>query len=108
MQNVHGWAILDSGATSHFLVIAAPTTDRQESNNPLIVKLPDGARVSSTHTCTLAIPELPAKARIAHIIPGLAAHSLLSIVQQCMAVNPKNRERTLWPSAASWPEIISE
>ena len=83
MQNVHEWAILNYGETSHFLVIAAPTTNRQEAKNPLSVKLPDGARVSSTHTCTLAIPEIPAKARIAHIIPGLAAHSLLSIVQLC-------------------------
>ena len=81
MQNFHEWAILDSGATSHFLVIAAPTTDRQEATNPLSVKLSDGARVSSTHTCDLAIPEIPAKDRIAHIIPGLAAHSVLSIVQ---------------------------
>ena len=39
--------------------------------------------MSSTHTCTLEIPELPAKARIAHIIPGLASHSLLSIIQLC-------------------------
>ena len=85
MQNVHEWAILDSGATSHFLVISAPTTDRQEEENPLSVKLTDGARVISTHTCTLAIPELPAKASISHIIPCLAAHSLLSIVQLCSA-----------------------
>ena len=56
MKNVHEWAILDSGATSHFLVIAAPTTDLQEAKNPLSVKLPDGARVRSTHTFTLAIP----------------------------------------------------
>ena len=80
MQNFHEWAILDSGATSHFLVIAGPTIDLQEAKNPLSVKLPDSARVRSTHTCTLATLELPAKARIAHIIPGLAAHSLLSIV----------------------------
>ena len=83
MQNVHEWAILDSGATSHFLVIADPTTDHQEAKNPLSVKLPDDAHVSSTHTCTLAIPELPAKARITHIIPGLDAPSLLSNVQLC-------------------------
>ena len=31
MQNVHEWAILDSDTTSHFLVIAALTTDRQEA-----------------------------------------------------------------------------
>ena len=85
MQNFHEWAILDSGATSHFLVIVAPTSDLQEAKNPLSVKLSDGARVSSTHTCTLAIPEIPAKARIAHIVPGLTDHSLLSIVQLCNA-----------------------
>ena len=77
--------ILDSGATSHLLVIAALTSDHQEAKNPLSVKLPDGARVNSTHTYTLAIPYLHAKARIAHIIPGLASHSLLSIVQLCNA-----------------------
>ena len=80
MQNVHEWAILYSGGTTHFLVIEAPTSDRQEAKNPMSVKLPDGVYMGSTHTCTLAIPELPAKARNAHIIPGLAAHSLLSIV----------------------------
>ena len=82
----HEWAILDSGATIHFLVIATPTTDRQEAKNPLSVKLPDFARVISTHMCTLAIPELPAKARIVHIVPGISAHSLLSIVQLFNAV----------------------
>ena len=81
MQNVHEWAILDSGATSHFLVISDPMTDRQEVKNPLIVKLPDNTHVRSTHTCNLAIPELPVKARIVHTIPGLSAHSLLSIVK---------------------------
>ena len=35
MQNVHEWAILDSGATSHFLVIEAPTTDRQRRTHEL-------------------------------------------------------------------------
>ena len=85
MQNFHEWAILDSFATSHFLVIALPTSDLQDAKNPLSVKLPDGARVNSTHMCTLSIPELPSKARIAHIIPGLTAYSLLSIVQLCNA-----------------------
>ena len=61
MHNVHEWAILDSGAKNHFLVIAAPTSDHQEPKNPMSVKLPDDAHVRSTLTCTLAIPELPAK-----------------------------------------------
>jgi hypothetical protein len=38
-----------------------------------------------THTCTLDLPNLPAGARAAHIIPGLASHSLLSVVTMCNA-----------------------
>ena len=37
------------------------------------------------HTCTLDLPDLPADARAAHIIPGLASHSLLSVVTMCNA-----------------------
>ena len=76
---------MDSGATSHFLVTAAPTTNRQIDQTPLRVRLPDGGQVSSSHTCDLDLPALPAKACIAHIIPGLASHSLLSVVKLCNA-----------------------
>jgi hypothetical protein len=41
--------------------------------------------VQSTHTCTLDLPNLPAGARAAHIITGLASHSLLSVVTMCNA-----------------------
>jgi len=41
--------------------------------------------VQSTHTCTLDLPDLPAGARAAHIIPGLASHSLISVVTMCNA-----------------------
>ena len=85
MQSIKEWAILDSGATSHFLVTAAPTASVQVATNPLTVTIPDGSKVKSTHTCTLAIPELPPKARMGHIIPGLASHSLLSVVKLCDA-----------------------
>ncbi len=52
---------------------------------PSIACLLYGARVHSTHTCTLDIPSLPPNARPAHIIPGLASHSLLSVVTLCNA-----------------------
>ena len=84
-KNIHEWAILDSGATSHFLVTKAPTRDRQIATSPLTVRLPDGAQVASTHTCTLDIPQLPQQARLGHMIPGLASHSLLSVVRLCNA-----------------------
>ena len=81
--NIHEWAILDSGATSHFLVSAAPTSNKKFAQTPLKVRLPDGGLVSSTHTCHLELPKLPTKARLGHIIPGLASHSLLSVVKLC-------------------------
>ena len=41
--------------------------------------------MTSTHTCTLDLPELPTKARLGHFIPGLASHSLLSVIKLCNA-----------------------
>ena len=84
-HNFHNWAILDSRATSHFLVTAAPTCHNEIAKAPLKVRLPDGGHVTSTHTCTLDLPELPTKARLGHIIPGLASHSLLSVIKLCNA-----------------------
>ena len=72
---------MDSGATSHFLVTEAPKTNVQTTVNPLIVRLPDGAQVGSTTTCTLALPKLPVLAREGHIIPGLASNSLFFAVR---------------------------
>ena len=39
----------------------------------------------SVHICTLDLPNLLPGAPVAHIIPGLALHSLLSIVTMCNA-----------------------
>ena len=85
MENIKEWAILDSGATSHFLVTEAPTSEMTIATMLIRVTIPDGSQVQSTHTCKLAIPELPDVARIGHIIPGLASHSLLSVVKLCNA-----------------------
>jgi hypothetical protein len=53
---------------------------------PLIAHLPNGDKVQSTHTYTLdLVPELPAGAQAAHIILGLASHSLLSVITICNA-----------------------
>ena len=45
----------------------------------------DGARIKSTATCTLALTDLPLKAREAHIITGLSHHSLILVVTLCNA-----------------------
>jgi hypothetical protein len=47
------------------------------------VRLPNGATNASTHTATLNLPYLPHAARQAHILPGLAQHSLLYVGQMC-------------------------
>ena len=85
IENIREWSILDLAATSHFLVVDAPVNDVTTAESPINVKQPDGACVSSTHTCNLRIPNLPPAARLAHIIPGLASHLLVSVVRLCNA-----------------------
>jgi hypothetical protein len=50
---------------------------------PIVAGLPNGDKVRSTHTGTLDLPGLPSAARLAHIIPGFASHSLISVVTIC-------------------------
>jgi hypothetical protein len=47
------------------------------------VRLPNGATMESSHTADLDIPELNAAASKAHVSPGMANHSLLSVGQLC-------------------------
>jgi hypothetical protein len=82
---IRSWAIHNSGATSHFLTTNAPATNTIPATAPLIARLTNGDKVQSTHTCTLNLPNLPPGAQVAHIIPGLASHSILSFVTMCNA-----------------------
>mgnify|MGYP003325311313 CR=1 FL=1 len=72
-------AIADAGATGHFVVPGAPVEDVRPATNPLTINLPDGEQIKSTHVCKLRVPWLPEAARTAHIVPGLAHTSLISI-----------------------------
>ena len=85
MDAIQAWAILDSGATSHIQTTAAPMSNRRPTNKPIITWLPNGEHIYSTHTCTLNIPALPTLVQHAHIIPGLASHSLISVITLCNA-----------------------
>jgi hypothetical protein len=85
METINKWAILDSGATSNFLTTGAHVTNIQPTQKPIVARLPNGDKVHSTHTGTLDLPGLPSAARLAHIIPGLASHSLISVVTICNA-----------------------
>jgi hypothetical protein len=48
-----------------------------------MVRLPNGATMESSHTADLDIPELNAAASKAHVFPGMAHRSLLSVGQLC-------------------------
>jgi hypothetical protein len=85
MDTIIKWAILDSGAMSNFLTTSTPVTNVQLANKPIVACLPNGNQVQSTHTHTLDLPKLSAVVRLAHIIPGLALHSLVSVVTLCNA-----------------------
>jgi hypothetical protein len=74
---------VDSGCTSHFLLVTAPFLNKVKSRNPLTVRLLNGATLESSHTADLDIPELNAAASKAHVFPGMAHHSLLLVGQLC-------------------------
>jgi hypothetical protein len=79
----HDTEIVDSGYTGHFLLVNAPCLNKVKSRTPLTVRLPKGATMDSFHTAELDIPKLNAAASKAHVFPGMANHSLLSVGQLC-------------------------
>eukprot|EP00804_Cyclotella_cryptica_P020493 CCRYP_019412-RA/>CCRYP_019412-RA protein AED:0.05 eAED:-0.04 QI:0/0/0/1/0/0.5/2/0/1372 len=79
------FAILDSGATAHFIVQGTDVLNQKPATNPLWIKLPDGNFITSTHTCNLNIPWLPMSMTEAHIVPGLAHSSLVATKKFCDA-----------------------
>jgi hypothetical protein len=79
----HETEIVDSRCTGHFLLVNAPCLNKVKSQNPLTVRLPNGATVEYSHAAELNIPELNAAASNAHVFPGMANHSLLSVGQIC-------------------------
>jgi hypothetical protein len=77
---------LDSGCNAHFLIANAHFKNKVLTQTPLEVRLPNGAAIASAHTATLNLPSLPHAARQAHILSGLAQHSLLSLGQMCDSI----------------------
>jgi hypothetical protein len=79
-ENIKERVILDSGASSHFMCLDAPVTNKQLATNPITVLQPDGDAMVSTHTGELDLPELPQATRQCHIFPEIK-HSLILIVK---------------------------
>jgi hypothetical protein len=83
LLNPHETESVDSGCTGQFLLVNAPCLNKVKSQNPLTVRLPNGATMESSHTAALDIPELNAAASIAKVFPGMSNYSLLSVGQLC-------------------------
>ena len=49
------------------------------------LNFPNGDIIRSSHIAELDLPLLPVAGREAHILPGLASHSLVSVVKLCNA-----------------------
>ena len=78
--------IADTGTTAHFFAVDSPLLmNKQKTNSPLKVTLPDNSVITSTHTAELQLPSLPPEACRAHLFPSLGNTSLLSIGQLCDA-----------------------
>ena len=62
---------------------STPCTHIQPATNPVIVNLPDGSTMKSTHICLITLPGLPQAAHRAHLFPALADHAFISVGQLC-------------------------
>jgi hypothetical protein len=62
-----------------------PLIDRQITDSPITITIPDGNTMTSTHVGHLDIPALPPTATLTHVVPELNTHSLISIGQFCDA-----------------------
>jgi len=62
----------------------APANNIRVARNPINISLPDGKRITSTHTCDIVIPGLP-QTLVGHIVPEMKMASLLGIRILCKA-----------------------
>jgi hypothetical protein len=76
-------AIADTGTTGHYFQPHSACLNITPTHKPVTVNMPQGTSIQSTHTGELPLPQLPASARVAHIFPDLANHSLISIGVLC-------------------------
>ena len=77
-------AIADTGATGIFVMEGSKVENIRLAMKPLIINLPDGTKVTSTHECDITIPGLP-KVLTGHIVPKLSIASLIGIRVLCEA-----------------------
>ena len=81
--NKNYYAILDSGASSNFIMDSAVVKEKHTEHEQKRVTLPDGRKIVSSHKCELDLPNLPPEARQGYILPEMQNNSLLSIPSLC-------------------------
>jgi len=67
--------IADTGATLIFVMEGADVKNKRPAIKPLMINLPDGRQIKSTHICDIHITGLPTTLT-GHIVPNLAIASL--------------------------------
>jgi hypothetical protein len=77
-------AIVDTRATSIFIMEGVGVENKRPATKPLTINLPDGRQVKSTHICDINILGLPTTL-MGHIVPNLAIASLFGIRVSCKA-----------------------
>ena len=71
-------AIADTGATSIFIMEGTDVANKRVAVRPLMINLPDGQQIKSTHLCDIQIVGLPTILKC-HIVPLLNVASLIGI-----------------------------
>jgi hypothetical protein len=66
-------------------MVDLPVHNKVIASNPITIQNPNGSIMTSTHLAELPIPDLPLTARMAHILPALQSHLLVSIGTMCDA-----------------------
>ena len=75
-------AVADTEATLLFVLKGTKMKNIWQAVTPLVVNLPDGTVVQSTHICDYEIPRLPTRLE-AHIVPDLTVALLIGIHVLC-------------------------
>ena len=60
-EHLRNWVTLDSGASSHFLLLTAPVLNKMVAERPLTLTFPNGDTVRLSHMAELDLHLLPRK-----------------------------------------------
>ena len=80
-KNLQNWVILNPGASSYFLLSNALVISKRIARRQLTATIANGDAVRSSNIAELNFPLTPRDRREAHVMPGLASYSLVSVVE---------------------------